>query len=167
MADTPAGAAQMPAAPNSGPAPLPYGGADLSPEPPTYNIPAFTDAGGATSAVLDGVSGNALQESGYAHDINAGLITPFVSGHAQQIYVGGDNDAGGRDTVTGTVAGAVANAEARWKEYESDIVAAGAMYGDQLQVPAVPEDANTPSNDFLVAGGDQPGKGTPRQEDVG
>jgi hypothetical protein len=167
MADvhgSPGDGMQMPAVSGSGSEPVPYTGPGVSTEPPTYSVPAFTDAGGATSAVLAGVSGNALQESAYAHDVNAGLVAPFVSGVPQVIYVGGDADAGGRDDVAGTVAGAVANAEARWHELAGD---QGSHIGDDMTVPPVPEDATPPDSDFLWATGDQPGKGTPRQEEVG
>ena len=71
MADihgSPGGEPQMPSAPNSGPAPVPYAGADLSPEPPDYSA-AATGFGPPGPQVMAGISpGNAVQESGYAHD---------------------------------------------------------------------------------------------------
>ena len=107
---------QMPAAPNAGPAPVPYGGADVSPEPPGYGPPLDT-ARDPGMGVMDGVApGNAMQESGYAHDMNAGLCTPFYGGAISPIQAHGDADAGGRDDVADSVAGAVAAASARWHE---------------------------------------------------
>jgi len=158
----------MPQASSPGPAPVPFGGGDLSPEPPGYGVPAFADAGGVTSWVIaDLPPGNAVQESGYAHDVNAGLVTPYMPGQPSAIAAHGDADAGGRDDMSGTVAGAVANAEARWHELAGDTYSQGSQIGDAMTVPPVPEDATAPPQDFLWATGDQPGKGTPRQEDVG
>jgi len=148
MADihgSPGDAAQMPAAPNSGPAPVPYGGADLSPEPPRYGA-GITDVSmgmGAGADVLIGVSGNAVQESGYAHDVNAGLVTPYVAGDIAPIQAHGDADAGGRDTVAGTVAGAVANAEARFMEHVTDTYGQGSVIGDLMTFPPSPLDPGT------------------------
>jgi hypothetical protein len=60
------------------------------------------------------------------------------------IFVGGDADPGGRDTVAGTVAGAVANAQARFREHESDTHVAGtSTIGDLMTLPPVPEEAAT------------------------
>jgi hypothetical protein len=73
------------------------------------------------------------------------------------IYTGGDADAGGRDTVADSVAGAVANAGARFHELQSDTYGQGSQIGDSLALPPVPEDATAPSNDFLYPQGDQPG----------
>ena len=159
MADihgSPGDAPQMPAA-GSGPAPVPYAGPDLSPEPPPYSA-AATGFGGPGGDVLAGVTGAmGVQESGYAHDVNAGLVTPYVPGSPSPVYVGGDADAGGRDDVSGTVAGAVAAAEARYMEHQSDTLAQGSTIGDLMTVPPVPEDATTASNDFLYPQGNQPG----------
>jgi hypothetical protein len=47
----------------------------------------------------------------------------------------GDADAGGRDTVAGDVAGAQANAEARYREHQSDTYAQGSTIGDVLTLP--------------------------------
>jgi hypothetical protein len=157
----------MAAVAGSGSEPVPYTGPDVSTEPPTYSVPAFTDAGGVTSAVLAGVSGHGVQESGYAHDLSAGLTAPYMPGTPSAVYTGADADAGGRDDAAGSVAGAVAAAEARWHELAGDTYAQGSQIGDGVTLPVVPEDAQPPPSDFLWAGGDQPGKGTPRQEDVG
>jgi hypothetical protein len=161
MADvhgSPGAAPQMPAAPGAGPAPVPYGGGDQRPEPPVYGPPDGFGPGMAPGAgVLVGVSGNAVQESGYAHDVSAGLVTPYMPGSPSAIYAGGDSDAGGRDDMSGTVAGAVANAEARFLEHEADTHAQGSMIGDAMTIPLPPEDATAPPNDFLYPQGNQPG----------
>jgi hypothetical protein len=47
-----------------------------------------------------------------------------------------DNDPGGRDTVASDVAGAVANAQARYHELESDTFGQGSRIGDLL--PGMP-----------------------------
>jgi len=143
MADvhgSPGAAPQMPAAPNSGPAPVPYGGADLSPEPPPYGVPGVSMGMGAGADVMGSVSGNAVQESGYAHDVNAGLVTPYYAGDIFPVQAHGDADAGGRDDVSGTVAGAVANAEARFMEHVADTYGQGSTIGDIMVLPPSPLD---------------------------
>ena len=160
MADihgSPGDAPQMPAATGPGPAPAPYGGSDLSPEPPAYAVDGVSFAAPGAE-VMNGVSGNGVQESGYAHDISAGLVAPYAPGTPSLIAVHGDADAGGRDDAAGTVAGAVANAEARYLEYQSDAVTAGpSQIGDAMTIPLPPEDATSPPNDFLYPQGNQPG----------
>jgi len=130
----------MPAAPNSGPAPVPYGGADLSLEPPEYGVPGVSMGMGAGADVMGSVSGNAVQESAYAHDVNAGLVTPYYAGDISPIQVHGDADAGGRDDVSGTVAGSVAAAEARFMEHEADTHGQGSTIGDIMTLPPSPLD---------------------------
>jgi hypothetical protein len=125
----------MPSAPNSGPAPVPYSGADQSPEPPDYGVTAqgYPTMG---SDVMSGVSSAmGVQESGYAHDVNAGLVTDYYPGAISPVQVHGDADPGGRDDVSGTVAGAVAAAEARFTEYQSDTFGQGSTIGDLMNVP--------------------------------
>ena len=142
MADihgSPGGEAQGPAAPNPGPAPVPYAGPDQGAANVTYAVTAAT-FGLAGDDVMQGVTGNAVQESGYAHDVNAGLVTPFYAGGISPIYVGGDADAGGRDSVSGTVAGAVTAAEARYLELEGDTHAQGSTIGDIMTLPPSPLD---------------------------
>ena len=157
MADihgSPAAAPQMPAAPNAGPAPAPYGGADQSPEPPDYAIPAFADAGGATGAVMDGVTGLGTTESAAAHDIAAGTAdAPYDPGPLSPIQAHGDADAGGRDDVAGTVAGAVGNAEARWHEFASDTYQQGSTYGDLMTFPPSPLDPGAGVGNTAPTGG--------------
>ncbi len=54
--------------------------------------------------------------------------------------VGGDADAGGRDDVAGSVAGAVANAGARWHEHQGDTYGQGSQIGDLMTFPPSPLD---------------------------
>ena len=101
MADihgSPGGEAQMPAAAGAGPAPAPYAGPDAGAANVTYDVGSvpFSTPG---VEVMGGVSGNAVQESGYAHDMNAGLVTPFYAGDISPVGVHGDADAGGRDVT--------------------------------------------------------------------
>lgn len=137
MADihgSPGAAPQMPAASGGGIAPVPYGGADLSPEPPVYHaeIGPLSDAAGD---VMAGVVGTV--ESPVAHDIAAGTAdAPYYPGAISPIFAGGDNDAGGRDDVAATVAEAVANATARWHEYMGD-TGQGSQIGDAMDLGSV------------------------------
>lgn len=144
MADvhgSPGAAPQMPQASTAGSAPVPYAGADLSPEPPEYGVAPFGDAGGASDAILDGVTGLNTTESPAAHDIAAGLAdAPYYPGHLAPINAAGDPDEGGRDDVAGSVADAVANATARWHEFASDLSGQGATYGDLMTFPPSPLD---------------------------
>jgi len=130
----PGGIPQMPQASMPGIAPVPYTGPDESPEPPAYGPP---DVQWNTPGqdVMGGAAGGLLQESGYAHDVSAGLVAPFYPGAPSPIGVHGDPDAGGRDDVAATVAGAVANATARYLEHESKTHPVGSALGDLLGVP--------------------------------
>lgn len=142
MADihgSPGAETQMPAAMSAGPAPVPYAGPDEGAANASY-APGGVSFDTPGVQVLQGVSGNAVQESGYAHDVNAGLVTPFYAGAVSPIYVGGDADAGGRDDVAATVAGAVANAEARYLEHEGDTHGIGSTIGDVMTLPPSPLD---------------------------
>src|SRR5579864_6247881 len=133
----------MPAAPNAGPAPAPYGGPDLKPEPPAYaaELGPVADAAGA---VMAGVTGLGTTESAVAHDVNAGPPdAPYYPGPLVPVNAAGDDDAGGRDDVSGTVAGAVANATGRWQEFQSDTFGQGSTYGDLIDFPPSPLDPGT------------------------
>jgi hypothetical protein len=132
----------MPQTSAPGPAPVPYAGADLSPEPPDYAAADLgADAGGATSAVLDGVAGLGTAESPAAHDVAAGTAdAPYYPGPLSPVDAVGDPDAGGRDDVAATVAESVANAEARWREFQSDTLPQGSTYGDLMTFPPSPLD---------------------------
>ena len=137
----PSAPGQMPQA-AAGPAPTPYNGPVERPEPPDYGPQAVTFSTPGVQ-VLDGVTGNAVQESAYAHDVNAGLVAQFYPGAIAPIQVHGDADAGGRDDVAGTVAGAVANAEARYLEHVSDIHGIGSTIGDLIHFPPAALDPGT------------------------
>ena len=130
---------QMPQADTPGPAPVPYAGGTQRPEPPLYGPDpvSFASPGPDVMAGVSGAMG--VQESGYAHDVNAGLTAPYYAGGTQAIYVGGDADAGGRDDMAASVAASVAAAEARFAEHLTD-VGAGGRIGDTMTLPASPLD---------------------------
>ncbi len=88
---------QMPQAVTPGPAPVPYGGPGFAIAPDTLAPLADISLGYAPGAdVLVGVTGaNHVTEAPLA----APNVNPYEAGTPQQIYVGGDNDAGGRDDV--------------------------------------------------------------------
>jgi hypothetical protein len=65
------------------------------------------------------------------------------------IYTGGDDDAGGRDPVAGSVAGAVAAADARYLQLQSDTYGQGSHIGDLMDLPVVPANAVPPSQSDL------------------
>jgi hypothetical protein len=134
----PGGVPQMPQAATPGPAPVPYSGPDeLGQVHYAATGVSFTVPG---VEVLNGSSGNAIQQSGYAYDVNAGLVTDYSPGAISPIQMAGPADAGGRDDVSGTVAGAVANAEARYLEHEGDTHDTGGTVGDVLTLPPGPLD---------------------------
>jgi hypothetical protein len=71
------------------------------------------------------------------------VVTPSPMSHemvqgGQPIVFPGDNDPGGRDTVSSSVAGAVANAEARFRELAGDTYGLGSQIGDTLELPQPP-----------------------------
>lgn len=142
--------AMMPQA-GSGPAPAPYTGPDQSPEPPAYAVTAVVWNLPAQD-VMGGVAGNAVQESGYAHDVNAGLVAQFYPGAISPIGVHGDADAGGRDDVAGTVAGAVAAATGRYLEHEGDTHPQGSTIGDVMPVSSPPADPGSGPGEALPTG---------------
>ena len=129
----------MPQAMTPGPAPVPYSGPDQAAEPPVYSVPDI-GTGMPGDDVMQGVAGNGVQESGYAHDTGAGLVTPYVPGAISPVQAHGDADAGGRDTVAATVGGAVANAEARAHEHMTDTYGQGSTIGDVMTLPPNPLD---------------------------
>ena len=63
-------------------------------------------------------------------------MTPYYGGPLAPVNAMGDADAGGRDDVAATVAGAVANAEARYAEHQADTYGQGSTIGDLMQMPA-------------------------------
>lgn len=142
---------QMPQASTPGPAPTPYGAGSQRPEPPDYSPQPVTFSTPGV-VVLHGVDGNAVQESGYAHDVNAGLVAQFYPGQVSAIQMHGNADAGGRDDVAATVAGAVAAAEARYLEHEGDTHGTGSTIGDALIMPPGPIDPGAAPGEALPSG---------------
>jgi len=140
MADihgSPGDAPQMPAAPSAGPAPVPYGGTDYSPQSYGLTFDATPLTPAPSVDVMSGVTGAmGVQESGYAHDMNAGLVTPYVTSDIKPIVTGGDPDAGGQDIVSGTVQGAVDARVAWYTDLHADILPQGTSYGDLMHLPA-------------------------------
>jgi len=138
-ADTPPVApGQMPAAPNAGPAPVPFGGdqsggnAPLPPQAEPHGTPGPEVMGGVTGA-------NHVTESPLA----APNVNPYEAGAVSPIYVGGDADPGGRDDVAGSVAGSVAAAEARFGNHQADTYAQGSTIGDVYDLPAASSTGST------------------------
>jgi hypothetical protein len=129
---------QMPQATSPGPAPVPYGGPGFALAPDTgAAMPDVTSGVAAGAGVLIGVTGaNHVTSSPLA----APNVNPYEAGAPDPVYVGGDADAGGRDIVAGTVAGAVAAAEARFGELRGDTYGQGSQIGDSLTFPPSPLD---------------------------
>ena len=67
-------------------------------------------------------------------------MTPYSGGPLDPVEAMGDPDPGGRDTVASTVTQAVANADARWREFQSDTYGTGSVYGDLVKFPPSPLD---------------------------
>lgn len=142
---------QMPGA-ASGPAPVPFTGPDQTAGIITYaatgvsfHLPGVDVMGGTDGA-------DKVQESGYAHDPNAGLVTCYYPGAVSPIGVHGDADAGGRDDVAGSPAGAVANSEARYLEHEGDTHGTGSTIGDVMTFPPSPLDPGAAPGEALPSG---------------
>jgi hypothetical protein len=68
------------------------------------------------------------------------IQAPYDPGTPSPIQAHGDADAGGRDDVAGSVAEAVANAEARFHEHMSDTYGQGSTIGDVMTFPPNPLD---------------------------
>ena len=156
MADvhgSPADAAQNPQATSAGSAPVPYQGADQSPEPPDYgaDLGPVSDAAGE---VMSGIpAGNSVFESAAAHDIAAGLAdAPYYPGPLAPIDLG-PKVGPSRDDVAGDVAGAVANATERWHAYQRDISPQGIAYGDLMIFPDSPLDPGAGVGNTLPTAG--------------
>src|SRR5258708_1990727 len=124
---------QMPQAMTPGPAPVPYGGPGMAiaPDmlaPPPQVIPGLGDAAG----VLIGVTGaNHVTEA----PLRAPNVNPYDPGSPQAILVGGDADPGGRDIVSGTVAGSVTAAHARLGGQPRGTAGAGSSVGGPMGLP--------------------------------
>jgi hypothetical protein len=157
MADIPGSPAdmpQMPAGHGSGSAPVPYAGADLSPEPPDYavDLGPMVDAG---AQVMSGVApGNSVSESAAAHDIAAGVAdAPYYPGAISPIFTGDVTGDGARDDVSATVAGSVAAATGRWQDYERDMAPQGSAYGGLVIFPPSAEDPGAGAGNTLPTAG--------------
>lgn len=123
---------------SAGPAPVPYGGASQEPEPPPYGVDlgALVDH---SADVMHGVTNLGTVQQAGAHDIasadmgvSATADAPYYPGALAPINAAGDNDAGGRDDVSGTVGGAVAAAQARWGEFQADTYKPGPVAGTAI-----------------------------------
>jgi hypothetical protein len=144
--------AQMPQATMPGIAPVPYTAGSQRPEPPDYGPPVVTFATPGVVVLSSAGGANKVQESSYAHDVNAGLVANFYPGAISPIQMAGPGDAGGRDTVAGTVAGAVANAEGRYLEHEGDTHDTGGAVGDVLTLPPGPLDPGAAPGEAAPSG---------------
>jgi hypothetical protein len=132
---SPGQAPQMPQAANSGSAPVPYQGPDLSPEPPMYHAEMGPMAD-PVATVLAGVTGLGTTEDPSAHDIAAGTAdAPYYPGAIDPI-----NPAGGIGDVAGDVAGSMANAQSRWHELSAQALPAGSVIGSLMELPPSPLD---------------------------
>lgn len=80
-------------------------------------------------------------------------MTPYYGGPPAPVEAMGDADAGGRDDVSGTVAGSVANANARWHEFQTDTFGVGSTYGDLVDFPPSPLDPGAGVGNTTPAGG--------------
>ena len=67
-------------------------------------------------------------------------VNPHEAGDVSPVAWPGDDDPGGRDIVSGTVAGAVAAGQARWGELQGDTYGQGSQIGDLMPFPASPLD---------------------------
>lgn len=68
------------------------------------------------------------------------IQAPYAPGSPSPVLVHGDADAGGRDDVAGSVAGAQAAAQARYHEHQSDTYGMGSVIGDVMTLPPGPLD---------------------------
>lgn len=68
------------------------------------------------------------------------IMAPYDPGEPGHVNVHGDADPGGSDKTSGTVAGAVAAADARQHELESDTFGQGSVLGDLMTLPPSPVD---------------------------
>lgn len=81
------------------------------------------------------------QMPGSSWDIQA----PYAPGSPGPIEAHGDADAGGRDDVAGSVDAAVASAQARYHEHETDTYGLGSTIGDLMQMPSTGLDPSASS----------------------
>ena len=129
---------QMPQADTSGPAPVPYGGPGWALAPSMLAPPPdVAEAVAPGAGVLNSVTGaNYVTESPVA----APNPNPYEAGATSPVMWPGDDDPGGRDIVADSVAGAVANAGARWGELQGDTYGTGSHIGDLMPFGSSPLD---------------------------
>src|SRR5215468_2213747 len=135
-ADTPPAAPdQMPAAPNTGPAPVPYNGPAMALAPGTAG-PEFAVSVGVPAEVLATTTGNAIQRNP--------LAAPNVNPYETSSIDPGD----GQDDVAATVAASVAAAEARFTGRETETHAQGSVIGDPMVMPPRTAGGNSDGGGF-------------------
>ena len=123
----------MPQASTPGPAPVPYGGPSFALAPdsgaPLPDVPMGSTPGGDVMSAVPGAS-----------PLAAPNVSPYEAGATSPVMFGADANPGGRDVVSGTVAGAVAAAEARLNEMQGDTLGFGSQIGDLMNFPPSPLD---------------------------
>ena len=123
---------QMPAAPNSGPAPVPFGGDQTAGNAPLP--PAGLTHGTPGVEVMNGVAtGNYV----HANPLAAPNVNPYDAGPLSPIGSPVDRDSDVQDDVSGTVGGAVAASDARWGLAQQDTYQQGSVIGDLMALPPV------------------------------
>lgn len=70
------------------------------------------------------------------------IQAPYDPGPVSPVVTGCDDDAGGRDPVSGTVDGAEAAASARLSELQSDTYGQGSTIGDVMDLAPVDSNAS-------------------------
>ena len=122
----------------AGPAPVPYAGPAWALAPDMLApVPDVSPGLSPGAGVMDGVTGvNFVTEA----PLRAPNVNPYEAGDPQAILVGGDADAGGRDIVSGSVAGSVAAAHAWLGELQGDTYGQGSRIGDLMTFPPAPLD---------------------------
>jgi hypothetical protein len=81
------------------------------------------------------------------------IQAPYAPGSPDPILTGAAADAGGRDDVAGDVAGAMANAQARFHEHETDTYGQGSTIGDVMTFPPSPLDPGSGTGITEPSGG--------------
>ena len=76
------------------------------------------------------------------------IQAPYSPGEAGHVNVHGDPDPGGSDKTAGTVDGAVAAADARQQELQSDTYGMGSNIGDLMDLPSNPGAFYDPPRDY-------------------
>ena len=126
---------QMPQASTPGPAAVPHAAPGTAP----YSIQAEPADVSQTRMPGDGVLASTPGHEPEA-PLAAPNVNPYEAGSPQAIYAGGDADAGGRDDVAGAVAAAVAAAQARAGEHQTDTYGQGSHIGDLMDLPPLTSD---------------------------